>query len=35
MELEQYSFSVDEKDENNLKDLFLRYLYNWKWFLLS
>src|ERR1700740_1587152 len=35
MELEQYNFSVEETQENSIKDLLIKYLYNWKWFLLS
>jgi tyrosine-protein kinase Etk/Wzc len=35
MELEQYNFSVEENQENSLKDILLKYVYNWKWFLLS
>lgn len=35
MELEQSSFSVEETQENNLKDSLLKYLRHWKWFLLS
>ncbi|MBK9284937.1 MAG: polysaccharide biosynthesis tyrosine autokinase, partial [Sphingobacteriaceae bacterium] len=35
MELEQYNYSVEEVQENNLKDILIKYLFNWKWFLLS
>ncbi|MFO0436225.1 MAG: GumC family protein, partial [Sphingobacteriaceae bacterium] len=35
MELEQYNFSVEETKETNLKDLLVKYLFHWKWFVLS
>jgi tyrosine-protein kinase Etk/Wzc len=35
METEQYNYTVEESQENNLKDLLLKYVINWKWFLLS
>ncbi len=35
MELEQYNFSVEENQENSLKDLLVKYLFHWKWFVLS
>ena len=35
MELEQYNFSVEERQENSLKDVLVKYLFNWKWFLIS
>jgi tyrosine-protein kinase Etk/Wzc len=35
MELEKYNFSVEESQENNLKDILIKYFYNWKWFVLS
>jgi len=35
MELEKYSYSVDKHPENNLKDVLNKYLFNWKWFVLS
>ena len=35
MELEQYNFSVEENQQNSLKDLLVKYLFRWKWFVLS
>jgi tyrosine-protein kinase Etk/Wzc len=35
MEIEQYNFSVEENQENSLKDLLVKYLFHWKWFVLS
>lgn len=35
MELDNYNFSIEENQENSLKDILFKYLYNWKWFLLS
>ena len=35
MELEQYNFSVEEVQENNLKDLLIKYIFHWKWFVVS
>ena len=35
MELEQYNFSVEETQDTNLKDLLIKYLFHWKWFLIS
>src|SRR6218665_135466 len=35
MELDKYNFSIEENQENNLKDLLIKYLYHWKWFVLS
>ncbi|MDZ4664444.1 MAG: GNVR domain-containing protein, partial [Bacteroidota bacterium] len=35
MELEQYNYSVEETQENSLKDLLIKYLFHWKWFLIS
>jgi len=35
MELEQYNFSVEETTEHSLKDILIKYLYQWKWFIVS
>ena len=35
MELEQYNYSVEETQENSLKDLLVKYLFHWKWFSIS
>ena len=35
MELEQYNYSVEETQENSLKDILFKYLMHWKWFGLS
>lgn len=35
MEVEQNNFSVEEIQESNLKDILVKYLRHWKWFLLS
>ena len=32
---DQNFYAVEEHHENNLKDRLIRYLYNWKWFVLS
>jgi len=35
MELEQYNFSVDEVQYSSLKDILTRYIFHWKWFVIS
>lgn len=35
MELEQYNYSVEEVQENSLKDILVKYLFYWKWFIIS
>jgi tyrosine-protein kinase Etk/Wzc len=35
MELEQHNYSVEEAQENSLKDVLVKYLYHWKWFVIS
>ena len=35
MELEQYNFSVEENQENSLKDLLVKYIFHWKRFVIS
>ena len=35
MQLEQYNFSLEENQENSIKDLLIKYLFHWKWFVIS
>lgn len=35
MELEQHNYSVEEAQENSLKDVLLKYFHHWKWFAAS
>ena len=35
MELEQYNISVDQVQYSSLKDILTRYIFHWKWFVIS
>ncbi|HWY11243.1 MAG TPA: hypothetical protein VN026_07960, partial [Bacteroidia bacterium] len=35
MELEQDNYSVKEMQESSIKDILVKYIYAWKWFVLS
>ena len=35
MEFEQYNSNLEEKEENEIKGIFMQYLYYWKWFVVS
>ena len=35
MELEQDNYSVKEIQESSIKDILVKYIYSWKWFVLS